>query len=163
MVFWEGASLWVFGTRPGEAPYPRTDAHSHHALQATFALRGRLELATSKERMEGPAVIVAPDAEHTFEATELVAHLFIDPDGRVGRAVRKTFFSGAELAGIPLALVTDLLVKLTAAFDDPARTDAALIDLGRLLVARLGGGATRSRTHGCGGRWRSSSGELPNR
>ena len=27
MVFWEGASLWVLGTRPGEGPYPKTDFH----------------------------------------------------------------------------------------------------------------------------------------
>ena len=40
MVFWEGASLWVLGTRPGEGPYPKTEFHSHHAVQVTLSLRG---------------------------------------------------------------------------------------------------------------------------
>jgi AraC-like DNA-binding protein len=139
MVFWEGASLWILGTRPGADRYPRTEAHAHHAVQATFALRGDFELATPTGKASGPAAIVAPDTEHTFEGTELIAHLFIDPDSRVGRAVRDQFLSDAKLANLPPTLLRDLLVSLTAAFEDPDRTDAELIELGRMLVARLGG------------------------
>jgi hypothetical protein len=51
MVFWEGASLWVLGTRPGEGPYPKTEFHAHHAVQVTLSLRdgspSRLEIGRS--------------------------------------------------------------------------------------------------------------------
>jgi hypothetical protein len=40
MVFWEAASLWVLGTRPGEGAYAKTGFHSHHAVQVTLSLQG---------------------------------------------------------------------------------------------------------------------------
>jgi len=64
MVFWEGASLWVLGTRPGEGPYPKTKFHAHHAVQVTLSLRGWFTLENRDRQVGGDAAAVAPDAEH---------------------------------------------------------------------------------------------------
>ena len=89
IVFWEGASLWVLGTRSGEGRYPKTSFHSHHAVQVTLALRGWFTLEMRDGPVGGDAVAVAPDTEHAFEGEGVVAHLFIDPEGRPGRALQR--------------------------------------------------------------------------
>ena len=67
IVSCEGASLWIFGTRPGEV-YPRTSPHAHHAVQVTLALRGTVNLYTESDSYAGSAAAVAPDVSHTFQA-----------------------------------------------------------------------------------------------
>jgi len=135
MVFWEGASMWVLGTRPGDAPYPRSAPHSHHAVQLTLCLRGGFRLETGDDHVSGPAAAVAPDTEHTFEAHGAVAHLFIDPEGRSGRELQRVLFSRAPLVAIPA--IVDLSRRLLAAFEAPRRKDQTLIELGRAVVAEL--------------------------
>ena len=137
IVFWEGASLWILGTRPGEGRYPRTDLHSHHAVQVTLALRGRFTLAGRDAQVDGGAAAVAPDTEHAFEAEGVVAHLFIDPDGRRGRELQGSLLSGAPLVAIAAPRLGGLPARLLAAFEDPDRSDQSLHDLGRGLLAQL--------------------------
>lgn len=143
MVFWEGASLWLFGKRPGDPPFPRTAAHSHHAVQVTLALRGAFSLESGAHRVSGAAAAVAPDVEHVFEAEELVAHLFIDPDGRAGRELQSSLFSAGTLVAIAAERLGDVPARLTANFEAPRRNDKALIEIGRSLVARLAPGSDR--------------------
>jgi AraC-like DNA-binding protein len=135
MVFWEGASMWVLGTRPGDGPYPKTRPHSHHAVQVTLLLRGWFTLETGDVKVSGTAAAVAPDAEHAFQAEGAVAHLFIDPDGRRGRELQRALFAGAPL--VPIHGLGDARGRLLAAFDAPRREDQTLIDLGRDVVAQL--------------------------
>ncbi len=136
MVFWEGASMWVLGTRPGDGPYPKTHPHSHHAVQVTLSLRGWFTLETTRDQqVRGPAAAVAPDTEHAFQAEGAVAHLFVDPDGRTGRELQRVLFAGAPLVAIP-GLV-EVREQLAAAFDAPSRKDQTLIELGRAVVAAL--------------------------
>jgi len=140
MVFWEGGSLWLLGTRPGEGPYPKTDAHSHHAVQVSLALRGSVTLENRDLGISGRAVAVAPDTEHAFHAPaadSVVAQLFVDPEGRPGRALQRALFANAPLLAIPPAALGDLPARLLAIFDAPERSDQALIELGRALVAQL--------------------------
>jgi AraC family transcriptional regulator len=143
IVFWEGASLWVLGTRPGEGRYPKTDFHSHHAVQVTLALRGGFTLETREERVAGGAAAVAPDTEHAFEAEGIMAHLFVDPEGRLGRTLQRTLFSSTGLVAIQSAPLTGLPERLLAEFEVPDRNDAALIALGRSLLAQLAGEGER--------------------
>jgi AraC-like DNA-binding protein len=143
MVFWEGASLWILGTRPGEGPYPKTASHSHHAVQVTLALRGELTLETRKQHVKGGAAAVAPDTEHTFAGEGLVAHLFIDPDGRPGRELQRALFDGDTLVSIPASRLADLPARLLAGFEDRRRTDRSLVELGRALLAQLAPGSER--------------------
>jgi AraC-like DNA-binding protein len=137
IVSWEGASLWVFGTKPGDGPYPKSAVHAHHAVQVTLRLRGGFALESRAQRVESAVAAVAPDTEHSFEAEGAVAHLFVDPDGRRGRALTRALFADGSLVSIPTSRVGELPARLGAALDSRSRTDAMLIDLGRELVARL--------------------------
>lgn len=128
MVFWEGASLWLFGTKPGEGKFPKTEFHAHHAVQITLAVRGSFTLETRERFIEGRAAAVAPDTEHAFQGDGAVVHLFVDPDSRDGRDLQTALF-----AGEPLVTLSDIeLASL-----ESTRSDKALIDAGRDLLARL--------------------------
>ncbi|HEX2875518.1 MAG TPA: AraC family transcriptional regulator [Polyangiaceae bacterium] len=138
IVTWEGASLWVFGTRPGDGRYPKTAPHSHHAVQVTLALRGSFTLEARGGAVSGGVAAVAPDTEHTFEATEgAVAHLFVDPDGRAGRALSSRLFSTAPLVPMVAAELGDLPARLLADFEATDAAGPAFTALGRDLLAQL--------------------------
>ena len=138
IVSWQGASLWVFGTRPGEGRYPKTAPHSHHAVQVTLALRGSFTLETRDGQASGGVAAVAPDTEHTFEATEgAVAHLFVDPDGRDGRALQSKLFANASVVSIPGTELSELQARLLADFEAFDAASPALRELGRDLLAQL--------------------------
>jgi AraC family transcriptional regulator len=143
IVFWEGASLWVLGTRPGERRYPKTDFHGHHAVQVTLALRGGFTLETRDEQIAGGAAAVAPDTEHAFEAEGTIAHLFVDPEGRLGRTLQRTLFSSTGLVAIQSWPSNGLPKRLLDEFEAPDRNDAPLIALGRSLLAELAGEGER--------------------
>ncbi|HEY4183444.1 MAG TPA: AraC family transcriptional regulator [Polyangia bacterium] len=143
MVFWEGASLWVLGTRPGEGPYPKTKFHAHHAVQVTLSLRGWFTLETRDRQLGGDAAAVAPDTEHAFAGEGMVAHLFVDPEGAPGRELQSTFFSGDTIVSIPAPSLAGLPARLRAGFESPHRSDQSLIDLGRAILAKLAPGSER--------------------
>lgn len=84
MLFWEGSCLWIFAAPPGEQ-YPKTDLHSHHVVEVTLALIGRVGFEGGTERSRAGAITSAPDSPHAFEGTGLVAHLFVASDGVAGR------------------------------------------------------------------------------
>jgi AraC family transcriptional regulator len=137
IVFWEGASLWVFGTRPGGGRYPKTAFHAHHAVQVTLSLRGSFTLESRDQHVAGGAAAVAPDTEHAFEAEGVIAHLFVDPEGRSGRALQRELFSSASLVAIQSSALDGLAARLLADLESPERSASSLIALGRSLLAQL--------------------------
>jgi AraC-like DNA-binding protein len=139
MVFWEGASMWVLGTKPGEGAFPKTLPHAHHAVQLTIGLRGSFTLESDATRVGAPAAAVAPDTEHAFAAADgsAVAQLFVDPEGRGGRELQSVLFTRAPLVAIPAERMGDLRARLLAAYEAPRRTDETLVELGRAVLARL--------------------------
>jgi AraC-like DNA-binding protein len=143
MVFWEGASLWVLGTRPGEGPYPKTKFHAHHAVQVTLSLQGWFTLENRERQIGGEVAAVAPDAEHAFAGEGMVAHLFVDPEGEPGRELQRSLFSGETMVSIPATSLAGLPARLRAGFESPHRSDQSLIDLGRAIVAKLAPGSER--------------------
>jgi AraC-like DNA-binding protein len=143
MVFWEGASLWFLGTRPGDGPYPKTDFHSHHAVQVTLALRGWFTLETRRRQFRSGAVAVAPDTEHALAGDGVVAHLYVDPEGEAGRQLQRELFSGANMVAIPAPRLAGFAARLLAGFEAPDRSDRSLIELGRALLAQLAPGSER--------------------
>lgn len=145
MVFWEGASLWVLGTRPGEGPYPKTKLHAHHAVQVTVSLRGWFTLENRDGQVggEGGAAAVAPDTEHALAGEGMLAHLFVDPEGERGRELQRTLFSGKPLVDIGLPALAPMTRRLRAAFESPVRSDQSLVDLGRALLATIAPGSER--------------------
>src|SRR6185503_6781368 len=89
IVIWEGASLWIL---QAERETGETDFHSHHAIQITLSLEGGFELRTRGKRMSGPAVAVAADSDHIFQATGRAAFLFVEPESAVGTAIAAGLF-----------------------------------------------------------------------
>lgn len=144
ILFWEGASLWVLSAPP-EQPYPRTDFHSHHAVQVTLALTGRVTFDGDGEQQSGAALAIAPDARHAFQGTGLTAHLFVASEGYAGRQLVRQLFSSGPIAPVSPHRLGDLPARLRAAFEHRGRTDDMLQTLGRELVARLAGGAGQAQ------------------
>jgi AraC family transcriptional regulator len=143
ILFWEGASLWILSAPPGQR-YPRTDPHSHHVVQVTLALTGRIDFEGAGEHATGAAIAIAPNALHAFEGTGLVAHLFVASDGKPGRQIARALFSKGCMASIPARLLGDLPARLKTTFEDPRHTDDELRLLGRSLIDRLAGEGVRA-------------------
>src|SRR5262245_2375022 len=92
IYFWEGASLWL-GEGKGT-----TQWHEHHAHQLAIALEGCFRFRTDAD---GPwttfqAAIVPSHCMHQFELDgATMAHLFVEPESRAGRALTQRFGSDA--------------------------------------------------------------------
>ena len=128
----QGVSVWVL-----EAPDGFGDAafHAHHAIQITFCLRGSLMLATDTETLSAPAIAVAADARHRFEAHGLLAFVFVEPESPPGRALSQSLFTGQILAALDSAVVP-AAEELASTFE--VGLDAgALLAAGRAVLERL--------------------------
>lgn len=84
IYFWEDASLWLGAGRG------RTQWHEHHAHQIALALDGSFGFRT--EATGGwttyRAAVVPSHCAHQFELDGItVAHLFVEPECRAGRAL----------------------------------------------------------------------------
>jgi AraC-like DNA-binding protein len=92
VYLWQGGSLWI-GEGQG-----RTQYHEHHAHQLTVARSGDFRFRTDAEgawsTFEG--AIVPSHCSHQFEVDGIaLAHLFVEPESRAGRALTARFGSGA--------------------------------------------------------------------
>ena len=143
ILVWEGASLWVL---EGAGEHAQTDYHSHHAIQITLALAGDFELRTADERVTGPAVAVAPDASHIFNAAGRVAFLFAEPESAIGQALLATAFQGSALASLPERAIAAELDALSSAFQSGA-DDRTLIAIGRSILSALAGPVASPAPH----------------
>jgi AraC family transcriptional regulator len=146
ILFWEGASMWILSAPPGQR-YPRTDHHAHHVVQVTIALSGRIDFDCDGKHVGGVAVAISPDARHAFEGTGLVAHLFVAPEGAVGRALVSSLFATESIATIPERRLGDLPARLKAAFEDPRATDERLTVLAQDIIEALAGARDRARAY----------------
>jgi AraC-like DNA-binding protein len=82
-------------------------------------------------------VAVAPDTEHALAGEGVVAHLYVDPEGRQGRELQRALFADASMVAIAADRQAGLRAQLLAAFQAGNPEDAALIALGRTLLALL--------------------------
>ena len=137
IVMWEGASLWIVDATPTTDETRRTDFHAHHAIQLTISLGGRFTLGTAETDVVSEAVAVAADTLHDFGAEGLIAFVFVEPESRLGRAVARRLFDGADLFAVPVAYLGDFRAQAARLYRNPARDDEALIALGRALVQVL--------------------------
>lgn len=136
---WEGASLWIVAATPAaDRKTQSTDFHAHHAIQVTLSLGGRFRLEGAGVVHNGEAAAVAADAQHRFEAEGLVALLFIEPESNVGRAITRRHFKNQGLIAIEHDVLSGCREGLAAAHAASKRDDAALIQIGREMVAALG-------------------------
>ncbi len=84
IYFWQGGSLWI-GVGHG-----RSEWHDHHAHQLALVPAGTVRFRTAAEgaweSFEG--ALVPSHCSHQFEIEGLqVAHLFLEPESRAGRAL----------------------------------------------------------------------------
>jgi AraC-like DNA-binding protein len=92
VYFWLGGSLWI-GRGRG-----RTQWHAHHAHQLTIAPKGTFRFRTQQagawESFEG--ALVPSHCPHQFEVDDVeMAHLFVEPESRAGRALMAQFGADA--------------------------------------------------------------------
>jgi AraC-like DNA-binding protein len=120
----------------------RTSVHSHHAIQITVALHGTFSFTAGGRVVRGDAVAVAPDTRHEFELQGAVAHLFVEPDGRLGRAAAGALFSKGDVVKVPARLLADATAGLKAASRRHGSTREELVELGRAALLSLAGEAT---------------------
>jgi len=119
IYFWQAASLWI-GQGLG-----RTDWHEHHAHQLTLALEGDFRFRTGAEgRWETfEAAIVPSHCAHQFEVDgSRLAHVFVEPESRAGRALAGSF-SRDRISPLPPCEATEAAARLRSALE--ARLEAA--------------------------------------
>src|SRR4051794_5979101 len=86
----QGVSVWVLEAADG---FGDADFHAHHAIQITMRLSGDLSIAGPDAAIHAPAIAVAADARHRFEARGLLAFIFVEPESRAGRALDRLLFA----------------------------------------------------------------------
>jgi AraC family transcriptional regulator len=138
---WQGGSLWV-GQGQG-----RTQWHAHHAHQLTLAPEGTFRFRTVEagpwERFE--ASIVPSHCPHQFEVDAIqVAHLFIEPESRAGRALTERFGASA-VAQLPPADSRAVARALFTRFASTPQRDP-MIEAARSAVTQLCGATTEPDT-----------------
>lgn len=118
----------------------RTEPHAHHAIQVTLALGGMIRFIAGDLDISGTAVAVAPDAVHVFEASGLMAHLFIEPESRAGRTISHALLKGAALAEVPADHLNDIAERIAVIYADLPQNGSGLIEPGQSFIDRLAGG-----------------------
>lgn len=127
---WPALSLWI-GRSEG-----RTQWHEHHAHQLALSPQGEMRFRTDPDRAwtAFAGALVPSHAKHQFEVDGLrVAHLFVEPESRAGRALAQRF-GGAEVAALPAADVRRAAAELFAAYDREA--DSATLHAAAAAVVR---------------------------
>lgn len=82
---------------------------------------------------------IAPDTRHTFELQGRVAHVFFEPDGRVGRAASAALFENAKVVALESPVVKQLKEALRG-------SAGSLVEVGRAFVEGLSGAANAAPT-----------------
>jgi AraC-like DNA-binding protein len=133
-IFWERGSLYI-----GSAVSP-SEMHSHHAIQLSLGLQGKVQFATptAPEWSEYAGAVIPPDLLHTFQAPgRMLAHIFTEPESRLGRQILNRFNKN-EIVGLSAAETAELGVPLrTAYFGDTPDDD--LVRVARQTPAHLVG------------------------
>jgi AraC family transcriptional regulator len=137
--FWQSGSLWI-GSGRG-----RTEWHSHHAHQLALALEGEFRFRTDRQGnwTTFEAAIVPSHCTHEFELDgTTVAHLFVEPESKEGRALSRQF-GALGLSALPQAVARQAADRLLGAFRSNPDADA-MMAVARSAVAALA--ATDART-----------------
>lgn len=133
---WQGVSLWL-GRSNG-----RTQWHDHHAHQLALAPTDELRFRTEAD---GPwtsfaGALVPSHCKHQFEADSLrVAHLFIEPESRAGRALTRRFGT-ATVAALPQDEVREAARTLFNAFEADAGVAAMQQAMAAVIHVLCGAG-----------------------
>lgn len=134
ICFWQGASLWI-GSGQGQ-----TQWHAHHAHQVALALDGRFRFRGDRD---GPwqwfdAAFVPSQRAHQFALDGVtVAHLFVEPASREGRALAQ-HLGPATLSALPPDAARACAARLFEVLQ-ASPTAEVLQAAGRAALASLAG------------------------
>jgi AraC-like DNA-binding protein len=133
--FWQGGSLWI-GQGQG-----RTEWHEHHAHQLALALEGGFRFRTEEASDWAPftGAIVPSHCPHQFEieGSSTMAHLFVEPESREGRALAARYGSKA-VAELPSANSADAAAALLQALRSGVSADEMVETAQRATAALCG-------------------------
>lgn len=129
----DGLGVWVL-----DVPIGFGDAalHSHHALQITLALTGEVRVEQPGGTFAGTGVTIASDIPHRMTGSGLIAIVFVDPDGAMGRGVAAALLGGAPAAPIGDSGLRRSLAPLARALD-PDTTRDAMLAIARTAIDRI--------------------------
>lgn len=140
ILLWQGGSLWVFDVPVAAAGHqPRTDFHSHHAIQITLALDGQFDLYVGDRRYSGPAVVVAADVRHAFQPAGQIALVFVEPESSAGRRLSSTLLGEEPAATIEDGSLRDQCALLSRLHRSQDVDLEALRRVGHAVIGALAG------------------------
>lgn len=129
----QGLSVWVLEAPDG---FGDADFHAHHAIQITICLSGALSLTSGAATISAPAIAVAADASHRFEAHGLLLFIFVEPESRAGQALGRRLFTEQVLAALEAEELLAIVEPIRNTFE--ARLPmAVLLEAGRSVVDHL--------------------------
>lgn len=137
IYFWQGGSLWI-GVGRG-----CTEWHDHHAHQVALVPDGVFRFRTAAEggweSFEG--ALVPSHCSHQFEIEGLeVAHLFVEPESRAGRALARRHGTDA-VARLDAAACRAIARELFGAFGADASGET-MVAAAQAATAALSGTTT---------------------
>ncbi len=131
------ATRWVgrIFLRPGRLLYVGavgpSDLHSHHAFQIARGLSGPITFVGALgERLDVAAAVIPPDTLHaTAGATASGWMMYVDPDGPIGRRLRRTTkaSSSPQQWSERAHALRDLLEPLPQRWDEVDRLEVAVM------------------------------------
>lgn len=131
-MVWEGAALWMLeGKETADL-----NAHTHHAIQITFRLKGWFEISVGGEKLTGPVAAVGSDTCHSFRASGAVAFLFIAPESSMGIVVSNLLFADQPWSNIANGPLTASLEALRVCFENGGSEDE-LRRVGQAILSML--------------------------
>lgn len=139
VYLWQGGSLWI-GEGQG-----RTQYHAHHAHQLTVARSGTFRFRTEAdgEWTTFRGAIVPSHCTHQFEVDGIaLAHLFVEPESRAGRALTAHFGAGA-VAELPAGQARSAAEVLFGALDSD-HSRGSMVRAAEVAVAQLCGDSTET-------------------
>lgn len=127
--------------------------HGHSASGEKGSIR------TPDGLVDGPLILIAPDAPHSIEPLGRIALLFVEPEGRAGRSLRE-LLGGAPVTR--LAPVPGLGETLARIWRTPRPTDAEIAAIGCSCSSSWADPrSTRPAIAGSPACWSSSGGRRP--
>ena len=129
----QGVSVWVLDAPEG---FGDPQAHSHHAIQLTICLSGRLALAGDKTIITAPVIGVAADARHRLDASGLLVIIFVEPESRAGRKLAQVLFEAHDLVELEAEPLIAAVAPLAATFDEKLSLED-LLRVGSTVVDQL--------------------------
>jgi len=132
---WEDGSLWI-GRSIGSAT-----PHSHHAVQLTLSIGrdgGAFELqAAGSLPREARFALVPAHLRHVFDGRGgEIAHVFVAPESREGRALARRFGVGA-VAELTAEACAPAAAAMARSFFAAERDEGRLLDTAQSLIRRL--------------------------